>query len=316
MRQQQFSGILELGKMLFSRLKCSPMNNARPYFNFRPQKKSTVNKYTAVNPLQNIIKGLTSSLSKMKKSEARVNYISVVNKFLPEGVSPLKPKHPVNSKQIHFADLDGDSRNELIVSYKANEGIKTLILKNRNGNWEKIGEIDNSAFDTLIYCSTGDITGSSRRNLILGLKSAEKGSKLFGYSLEDNITNELFSLNCDKFEVLTGKKTRDGLSKAQIAIWNRNIDDDTYDVKILDWDGAEFQQVNEPSYYYSRLVPYYTGKIKQNPYSPVYWYNLADTLIKSGADRDALIAIEAGTRVDSESQYKDRFISLKSRIKT
>lgn len=313
MSPQQFPGISELGKMLFSRLNCGPAKNTRPAFNYRPQKENTDKKYTAANPIQNFFKGLTSSLSKMQKSNPRVDYYQVVNEFLPEGVSLIKPKYPANSREIQFADLDGDSRNELIASYKTDEGIKTLILKNRSGSWEKIGEIDNAEFSTLTYRSTGDITGSGKTNLILALNSPGKSSKLSGYNLEDNMANELFTLNCDRFEVLSSQKTRSGLSKTQIALWNRNSDD-TYDVKIMDWNGVEFEPVSQPSYYFSRVVPYYTGKINQNPYSPVYWYNLADTLIKSGAKRDALIAIEAGTRMDKESQYKDRFIELKSKL--
>ena len=55
-------------------------------------------------------------------------------------------------------------------------------------------------------------------------------------------------------------------------------------------------------------------KVKQIPYSPSNWYNLANALVEAGAHRDALIAIEVGMDLDLNSVFKEKFLALRNKI--
>ena len=306
----QLPGIALAGRLLLSKyagkdgLKKSNLN-----LRLFPQLNSPHMQYTMKNPFETVVRGLQSGISQIRESTAKVDYEKIVKSHIPEDAVLLKPKYPGKARTIHFADIDGHSKDEIIASYRDYEGIKTIILKSRNGSWEKVNEIKNLQYDSLDYMRT---VGKNGKQLLLGLTSNDRGSCLYGYSTEENNACEIFARNYSRFEVLKQNAEKSG--KARIAIWNLK-GNGAYDVELLDLNGSESVSVDTPSdYYYKRMAPYHAEKIKRNPYYCLNWYNLAEALEKAGERKDALAAVDIGIKMDKEAQFKDDFEELKKRI--
>lgn len=266
------------------------------------------------NPFQTLFKDLSTGLSQIAKKPVVEDYNTVVRRFVPQGARLLKPQLPFNSQTIDFADIDGDSKSELITSFKHNGQVRTIALKKQNGAWYKLSEIYSPECDSISYRSFADLSGEGKQHLLLGLPSSEKGSTLYGYLLDNGNLNELFSRNYSRFELLNQPQRDKATSKSQLAFWNKDVSG-TYNVDVLDWNGQQLQPIhNDISYYSQRMVPFCARKVKREPYTPSNWYNLANCLEKAGAYEDALTAIEAGMYVDSDSSFKDDFINLRNKI--
>jgi hypothetical protein len=309
----QLPGIALAGRLLLTKYYGNG-GMERNNLNFRlfPQRNNSTTKFAVKNPLEILVRGLTSTISQIKKSTTGVDYKKIIKNHIPDDAVLLRPRHPRKSNAIYFTDIDGDSREEMIASYKDTNGIITIILKNRNGNWEKEAEIKNSGYNTLDYRGALSNTGKGKRHLLLGLASKNSGSGLYGYSIEKDNINQIFSRGYNRFEVLKQNANRDG--KSQVAIWNRK-DIDAYDVELFNLNGTQIEPVNNPAnYYYKRVVPYHVGKIKQNPYNCTNWFNIAEALGKAGARRDALTAIDVGIELDKESKFLGRFNELRDEI--
>jgi|GEM_PF-321379 len=298
------------------------------------------------NPLNNLIRGLTSAVTQAIQPAPEEDYDSIIRSFMPNDAQILTPKYPSNAGTYEFADLDGDSRNELIASYRQNNEIKTIVLKKQNELWQKITEVSNPQYENINYRGAVEITGNGKKQLILGLEEKNSAPSLFGYSLEDFSLNEIFKRNYDRFEIV---RNRNNPSEAYIAVWNKrtsgdgsedrndmcdrpfnsfvqndessiqdinsNYVEDSYDIEVLTWNDTQFEPVrNTASYYYRNVVPYYVNKIKRNPDTPSSWYNLAEALVNANAYRDALIAIKAGMAYDINSELKDKFMELRNKI--
>jgi len=293
--------------------------------NFKPSKRKlqfkshprtqdfNTKKPTRTNPFQTMFRDLSKSLSQVSKSFMQEDYSAVVKTFLPENSVLIKPQFPATSSRIQLAAIDGDSSKALISSYKLNDEIKTLVLKNQNGQWYKAAEINNSGHDTLNYRGFADITGVGRNQLLLGLTSKSNTPTLYGYSIENNTPKEMFKRQYNRFEVLKLSNNRSD-TKSQLAIWEKKADE-TFNIEVHDWNGSQLDSVkNLSSYYLRRVVPYHAERIKQNPTISSNWYNLADALQKSGMKRDALTAVEAGLTFANNSEKKDKFLALKKEI--
>lgn len=309
----QLPGIALAGKLLLSKYAGND-GTKKDSLNLRlfPQRNSSPMKFTMKNPFETIARGLMSGVSQIRESTARVDYDKIVKSHISEGAELLKPKHPGKARTIHFADVDGDSKDEMIAAYRDYEGIKTIILKNRNGRWEKINEIKSAQYDTLDYMGTASTSDAGRKQLLLGLSSKDRGSYLYGYTADENNVNEVFAQGYDRFEVIRQNAGKGG--KTRMAIWNLK-GNGAYDVELLEPDGSRTVSAGSTAdYYNSRMAPYHAQKIKRNPYNCSHWYNLAEVLVKAGRRKEALTAIDVGTGLDKESQFKDEFESLKKRI--
>jgi hypothetical protein len=264
--------------------------------------------------LKTLARDLSTTISKVTKKIAGEDYNSIVKSFIPAGANTVVPQYPVNSERFQFADLDGDSKDELITSYKLGDELKTIILKKENERWHKAAEVSSTDYATLNYRNTADIKGEGKKHLVIGMTSKGKTPTLFGYSLEKGSMNKIFTRNYHIVEVLKPPKTRNGTAKTQLAVWNRK-EDDGYSIEVLNWNGSQFEQLkNRAPYYQKSVVPYYAQRVNLSPYSPSNWYNLADALAEAGMSRDALTAVEVGTAQDRNSAYKEKFAALKNKI--
>ena len=134
--------------------------------------------------------------------------------------------------------------------------------------------------------------------------------------IENGEVYKAFSYDCDKFDVLRKSANRNAPLPIDIAIWNKQ-NDGIYDISVLRWNGIQFEPVpgDYSDYYGKKAVPYLAMKAKYAPYSAANWYNLAVALVKAGAYRDALTAINVGIDMDRDGTFKDRFLALRSELR-
>lgn len=291
-------------------------NNIEPNFPIRPPIiRNPYNYSTApINPFEVFFKGLNRQLFEMRKQKPSENFDEIAERFIPEGSSVLTPKYPLNSRRNCFGDLDGDSKDELIVSFRNADEVNTIVLKKENNEWSKVAEVSNPGYDSIHYREVVDLTGEGKKQLILATASQGKDTVLRGYSLDNGELNEMFDLSYDKLQVIKEPLNSRSSSVAKLAVWKRE-ENDTYNIELLQWDGSKLESLADNGTYYSKnVVPYYLKKVKREPDSPINWYNLADALAKVGSNRDALIASQAGMSYELSPELKEKFETLISTV--
>lgn len=264
-------------------------------------------------PVESLINGLNNTFTQLTAKPARVDYDAVVNSFLPPGTKLLKPQFPENSNEIQFADLDGDSSNELIASYRSNEGVKTVVLKKDEVQWYKMAEISNPEFEGMHYRNSVNMAGDGKKYLLLGLTSKLQANTLFAYSLDDGNARKMFSRKYGKLELQKSRSTAGASPKDSLALWNEEAPD-IYDIELVHWNGFELEQLDNTRYLAGKVVPYYIRKLRMNSDDPACWYNLANALSKTGNSVNAATAVNLGLERNPDVQLKDRFNTLKSRL--
>ena len=268
----------------------------------------------SVNPLEGLFKGLNRQFSTILSRQPRDNFYEIAQRFVPEGGNILTPQYPLNSDSISYGDLDGDLQDELIVTFRHTDEIKTIILKKADDNWYKAAEIANLGYENVHYREVVDLTGEGKKQLIVALKAKGNNPDLRGYSIDKDNINELFNISYNRLEVLKVPGNSRNTTKSNLAIWNKE-EDDAYNIQLLQWNGSKLESLNDASTYYSESgVPYYLKKVKRQPNSPQNWYNLANSLDRAGMKRDAVIASEVGSQYDLNGQFKDKFEALMNKI--
>lgn len=245
------------------------------------------------------------------------NYESIIKDFLPPGAKILVPQFPIGSQRYLIVDLDGDSYQELITSYKQEEEIKTIILKKQSSSWHKASEISHPSHSTLNFRGVASLSSEDKKQLLIGVTEDGKSPYLFGYSLENDNLNTLFNLPYQRFELTGGQNVRKGSRHQLLAIWERDsVDIDTYSIDLFSLKDDQLKANDNITSYYSRsVIPFYIRRIKKSPYNTESWYNLANALVRIEALNDARIAVDVGSELDVSSKFKERFEDLKSKIK-
>lgn len=264
----------------------------------------------SVNPLERLFNGLNKQFSTISARQPRENFYEIAQRFVPEGGNILTPQYPLNSNSISYGDLDGDLQDELIVSFRHTDEIKTIVLKKATDNWYKATEIADLGYESVHYREVVDLTGEGKKQLILALKTKGNTSDLRGYSFDKDSFNEIFNISYNRLEVLKVPGNNRNSTKSNLAIWNKD-EDDAYNIQLLEWNGSQLESLRDVSTYYSdSVVPYYLRKVKRQPDSPQNWYNLANALDRAGMNRDAIITSEVGSQYDLNGQFKDKFEAL------
>lgn len=263
-------------------------------------------------PVESLIKGLNNAVSQFTAKPERVDYHSVVNSFLPPGAKLLNAQYPANAGEMQLADIDNDKRNELIASYRTMDGIRTLVLKKDEVQWYKMAEISTPDYDEVHYRGVADMMGDGKKYLLLGLVSRHNARTLFAYSMTDGGAKKIFSKNYSKLDL---QKSRDasGSVKDVIALWHENAPG-IYDIELVRWNGIDLEKMNANRYLASRVVPYYINRLRQNPKNTIDWYNLAETLSKTGDKASASRAVSLGIGHDPDEHLKERFNALKAKL--
>ncbi len=273
------------------------------------------------NPLETLAKGLSTTLSQIAKTvpvtarrHSDEDYYSIAKEFIPADAEILTPEFPANSRPILVTDLDGDAQDELIMSYRLNDEIITIVLKKTDNTWQKIGEVCIPGYDQINYRNVESLSGEGMKQLLLGCTSKGKVPVINGYEIFEGSIMQIFSRNYRWLELVKPENDERDNTGARLAVWNET-GDDTYEIELLRWNGLELEPQDDVSSYYERsVVPYYIKKVQRNPYAPSNWYNLAHALIKAKAYRDAAVAIDLGMRVDAKSEYREKFETLRASI--
>ncbi len=266
-------------------------------------------------PVESFIKGLNNAVSQFTTKPVKVDYIAVVNSFLPPGAKLLKPQFPVNSNEIQFADLDSDNSNELIASYRTNDGVKTLVLRKDDLQWYKMAEISNPEYEGIHYRNSANVRGDGKNYLLLGLTSKLQSRTLFAYSLDDGNARKIFSRKYSKLELQKSRSTTGASAKTLLALWNEEAPD-IYDIELVNWNGFELEKLDNTRYLAGKVVPYYISKLRQNPDDTASWYNLANAMSKTGNTSNAVRAADLGLERNPGTLLRDKFIALKTTAKT
>lgn len=267
------------------------------------------------NQLHTVMDGLTSAVSQITKSIAGEDYNRIVKDFLPADSVLLKPRHLSNSGELGLADIDGDLQDELIASYRNSSGVGTIVLKKEGNQWRKLTELSNPGYTGVNFRDTCNYTGTVGQQLLLSFPSEDRSETLHAYSFENGSFRKLFERSCSRFEVITNQRGKDSNSlQEQLAFWNKDAEG-AYRVEVMQWNGLQLEPVKDKEkYYMKRVIPIHAKLVRQNPYSPQGWYNLAGVLADAGYSADALTAIDTGMGIDKGNTFKDRFLELKKTL--
>ncbi|MDP4179891.1 MAG: tetratricopeptide repeat protein [Bacillota bacterium] len=290
-----------------------------PTASFNGQKKSAGNLKPPSGeirkPSPNIINVVSQALFSKLGVGAKEDYIAVIKNSIPKDARILVPKLPRGVKEYEFLDIDGDKENELITSYIHDRKITTLILKRQNSLWNIAAEIKNSNYEAISYRGTADVIGSGKKQLLLGYEGKDNYKELIAYSLDNYEVNELFSHSYNRFHLLRSVNNNRN-SNNHLAFWNKNSNG-RYNIEVKSWNGAELELSKESKqYYYSRVLPIYANKLKQQPENPANWYNLAEALEKTGLYAEALYSVNIGKRQTSKPSLAQDFVILEDLIRS
>ncbi|NJD04036.1 MAG: hypothetical protein FIA99_15890, partial [Ruminiclostridium sp.] len=140
------SGLEQITKMLEARYPdFSLAKLAESAFNqYKTTKRADIRPLNLPNPAQSLQKlqttvqslvggltqNLTSTISQIAGMAPKEDYTAIVRSFMPLEARLVKPQFPMGSGEILSADIDGDSQNELIASFKLDDSaIRTMVLK-------------------------------------------------------------------------------------------------------------------------------------------------------------------------------------------
>jgi len=249
-------------------------------------------------------------LPKFTYRPPKVDYHNIVNSFLPPGTRLVKPRYPEHAGDIRFADLDGDGRKEIIASYVAGDGLRTLVLKKDEVQWYRMAEISNPGFSGIHYVTCANISGNSRKDLLLGVESGQQGRTLFAYSVSDGDPRKIFSRGYSKLEVL---RSPSRTSRDVLALWHED-DPGIYRIELVRWNGIDIEQIDKTRYLATKVLPWYISKLRQDPGDTTGWYNLAVTFMDAGDSMNAARAVRYALETDPDPVMRDRLTELRQKL--
>ncbi|MGE4282765.1 MAG: hypothetical protein AB7G87_03510 [Clostridia bacterium] len=281
---------------------------ARTLRNRKPLRlKGNVRVSNKPSPLSLLVRSFTGITKKVTSNFKKEDLNEVVKQFIPADAKLIIPQYPVGISGIQSIDLDGDRENELVTSYQINNETITVILKKQNNQWNKIHEMKNSDYQALSYIDFADVRGLGKKDILMGWKTQDTNNILDIFSWTDKTSKKIATFNYNRVEVLDNQAP----SNAEIAVWNK-IDDGSFDIKLLMWNGTDFVPARNISRYYATsAVRYYVQAARQKPMVGANWYYLSDALIKAEMYRDALVAIEMGSQVTSDLEINQKLLELR-----
>ncbi len=237
-----------------------------------------------------------------EKDLALTNY---VQKLLPAGAKLVVPAYPAGAKAIQQADVDGDGKEEVVVTYSIGSNpaqLKVSVFKEDKEVWT----YDGQGYGLDCFSIT-DLTGDKKPELLLGWTvGASAGNGLDIFTWDQNTMKRLTGIGYHKLEIedMPGANGTDG--KVEIAIWQKDTGE-AYVIKVMRWQDNDLALAEDVyPYYFKRVVEYYSHKVKEMPGAAFYRYYLADAQVKSNLPEEALKSIEAGValKLDYPENYQ------------
>lgn len=228
-----------------------------------------------------------------------------VQKLLPAGAKLAVPAYPAGAKAIQKADVDGDGKEEVVVTYSIGSNpaqLKVSVFKEDKEVWT----YDGQGYGLDCFSIT-DLTGDKKPELLLGWTvGASAGNGLDIFTWDHNTLKRVTGIGYHKLEIedMPGPNGTDG--KAEIALWQKDTGQ-AYVIEVLRWQDNDLALAEDVyPYYFKRVVEYYGHRVKEMPDAAFYWYYLADAQVKSNLPAEAMKSIETGValKLDYPKDYQ------------
>ncbi len=178
---------------------------------------------------RNNIMGL---LSAPKLSERENRIITAINDYLGSEIVLKYPKQGGNISPLHFADLDGDGKDEAVVLYSdVSMGIyvRIAVLNQSREGWQVI--YDTEGYGSEIYrIDFEDITAVPGREIAVSYAFADSREKILSvYFIEEETLRQEYNITCQNYAIYD--ITADGVN--DIVLAGINADNHRTRLKIL-----------------------------------------------------------------------------------
>lgn len=227
------------------------------------------------------------------------NIEDVTKKFLPTGFEILSKDEIATNKPLEFIDIDNNKNNEIIAFIEKDDTKGFMILKKRNGVWQK-------EYQKLLKCefiskfAFLNIFEMNRKSIIVGFSIDDNiGAEYDAYTYENDSIQERNMGTWNKLDVIKNLDTSE--DKFTIAGWRKY----GYNYLIVDFiefdsSGAYLSNDYYPKYY-KQSINYYNSMLNnmlkyQGP-THFAWYGLVRTEIKSGDAEKSLSELETVDRI-------------------
>jgi len=255
--------------------------------------------------------------AEMQKKEDATD---IAKKFLPAGAELIEPGNPEKVGAVRVKDLDGDSQDEILATYKAGENpgeVGAFALKEKQGEWQKAWEQKGLGY-ALDLVDFADILGDGRPEVLMGgTIGASAGNGLSIFQWQGDTLKKIASSGYHKLEILQPEEFPGayGVSdKATLAIWQKDTGTAMM-VDVLRWYEIGLMPAEDlyPQYF-PKVVEYYQQQLKEMPDAPFLWYYLGDAQQKAGQPENAIKSIEKGLSLKGEypSEYEFEMVKGKA----
>lgn len=206
--------------------------------------------------------------------------------FLPSGSELLSTETHPQHALLHFADLDGDGRNEVFGIFRSNQQLYLFVLKEHFGHLRLISVKEGTGYQ-VSYLGAVHIKNQKKLSIVVGWQVAAIWSKLSIYDwtnsgLKEEKLNNDFTFSKIEIEDMPGKNGLNG--KGEIALWIHDTGE-AYRVELYRWEGDKLIPAKDVEpFYFKKVAAYYKQKIKEHPDYLFYYPYLQD------AEKKALIA--------------------------
>lgn len=220
-----------------------------------------------------------------------------IKENLSEDIKIMPPKNALNEKAIVQKDLDGDGKNELIVTIQSKANSYTggiLVLKQEKGRWNKLLYTYGEGKVTAQIDFT-DIDGDGKDEILISnFIGGSAGNGLSIYKCDKDKLNLIAKAYYKKMFIedmtdANGKK--DG--KFEIALWLKDTGD-LYYVEVFRYESGKLTAAKDVyPYYFKTVEEYYKTKLEgEFKGSAALCYHYTDALVKAGKAKEALGYIE------------------------
>lgn len=198
--------------------------------------------------------------------------------FLPFGSELLYTDTYPKQALLHFADLDGDGKLEVIGIMRTNQQLQLFTLKKYYGHFRIISILNGPGYQ-VSYLGTAHIKSRNKISIVVGWEVASIWSQLSIYDwtisglIEEKLNGDFFFSKIE-VEDMPGLSGRDG--KAELALWFHDTGE-AYSVEMYRWDGGKLIPAKDVEpYYFKKVTAYYKQKIKEHPDHLFYYPYLHD----------------------------------------
>lgn len=245
-----------------------------------------------------------------------MNFIALINKFLPPTAQLLTLNTPFTRPAMTFIDLDGDGLSEIAAAYKYLGENHIIIIKSNNGHWFPLTYLKGIGYG-IDYLGACLFTSRKANNLIVGWQIGSIWSELNIFELTQNGFKNIIPTKTtySKIDIEEMPNKSGKYLGCRIALWTHDTGD-AYDVEVYKFINRKFiPDTSVYPYYFKKVAQYYQTKIKEYPHAAFYWYHLADALLKADNAMKALSVVNKALALPSaDPYYKEKLIKLKQLI--